>query len=319
MTFKKAGGLVALGAAVLLGVTACSAGAAASGSSASSSAATSASLLSPSSSDSVTAGVKVDPAAVKLLPASVKKQGELTVAMDLAYPPTSFLASDNATAIGFNPDIARLLGKKLGLKIQIENVSFDTIIPGIAGGRYSFTATDMSPTPARLQVLDMINYWNAGSSLLVSTGNPLKLSFTNNSLCGKSIAVTTGSTEQLTYLPSLSTACTAAGKAAINAVILPNVQAAITQLSSKRVSGVFYDTSSLGWAATQQPKSFELLAPQFKNPTGSDLVAIGLAKDSPLTPAMHVAMQSVIDSPQYKEALSRWGLGAGAITSAKLD
>ena len=108
----------------------------------------------------ISEGVQPDPAAVALLPASYKDKGELTVAMDLHYPPTTFLADDNTTPIGLNPDIARLVAKKLGLKLKFVNTSFDTIIPGIEGGRYDFTATSMSATPERLKVLDMIDYFN---------------------------------------------------------------------------------------------------------------------------------------------------------------
>ncbi len=77
--------------------------------------------------------------------------------MDLHYPPTTFLADDNVTPIGLNPDIARLVAKKLGLKLKFENTAFDTIVPGLDGGRYDFTATTMSPTEERLKVLDMID------------------------------------------------------------------------------------------------------------------------------------------------------------------
>jgi hypothetical protein len=79
---------------------------------------------------------------------SYKDKGELTVAMD-ALPPTTFLAEDNTTPIGLNPDIARLVAKKLGLKLKFENTAFDTIIPGSDGGRYDFTVTTMGATERR--------------------------------------------------------------------------------------------------------------------------------------------------------------------------
>src|ERR671913_215633 len=69
----------------------------------------------------ISEGVQPDPAAVALLPASYTEKGELTVAMDLHYPPTTFLADDNTTPIGLNPDMARLIAKKLGLKLKFEN------------------------------------------------------------------------------------------------------------------------------------------------------------------------------------------------------
>lgn len=265
----------------------------------------------------ISEGVQPDPTAVALLPASYKEKGELTVAMDLHYPPTTFLADDNTTPIGLNPDIARLVAKKLGLKLNFVNTSFDTIIPGIEGGRYDFTATSMSPTPERLKVLDMIDYFNGGLSVAVAAGNPLGLS--NDNLCGKNIAVTKGSNAQLKHLPNISEwTCTSQGKPAINGITLPNVQEALTQLASKRVDGVMYDTPALVWAEKQQPNAIAVLSPQVDTRT-EHIVTVALKKGSPLTPALQAAVQSVLDSPEYQKSLSNWGLTDGAITDAKLN
>ncbi|MEV7604010.1 ABC transporter substrate-binding protein [Paenarthrobacter sp. NPDC089322] len=264
----------------------------------------------------ISEGVQPDQAAVDLLPQSYKDKGELIVAMDLHSPPTTFLAEDNVTPIGVNPDIARLVARKLGLKLKFENTAFDTIIPGIDGGRYDFTATTMAATPERLKVLDMIDYLKGGSSVAVAAGNPLKLS--NDTLCGRNIAVTQGSTQQLRHLPNVSEwTCTSQGKPAINGVTLPNVQDALTQLASKRVDGVFYDAGALAWAQIQQPNAFTVLEPRVDTRTNTT-VAIGLKKGSALTPALQKAIQSVLDGPEYKKSLEYWGLGESAITEAKI-
>jgi polar amino acid transport system substrate-binding protein len=264
----------------------------------------------------ISEGVKADEAAVALLPQSYKDKGELTVAMDLSSPPTTFLAEDSVTPIGVNPDIARLVAKKLGLKLKFANTAFDTIIPGIDGGRYDFTATTMSATPERLKVLDMIDYLKGGSAVMVAAGNPLNL--TNDTLCGKNIAVTKGSTQQLKHLPNVSEwTCTSQGKPAINGVTLPNVQEALTQLHSKRVDGVFYDAGALAWAQIQQPKIFTVLEPRMDTRTNTN-VAVGLKKGSPLTPALQKALQSVLETPEYKKSLDYWGMGESAITEAKI-
>jgi polar amino acid transport system substrate-binding protein len=267
----------------------------------------------------VVSQVKADPAAVKLLPAALKERGTLTMAADLHYPPTSFLDTDNKTPIGYNVDIANLLAKTLGLKLEIKNVSFDTVIPGLAAGRFDFTATNMSPTPERRKVLDMVTYWAAGSSLVTSKGNPLKLSMSEQmTLCGRKIAVVAGSTQAEKYLPQISGDCQAQGKPAVAAVVLPNVQGALTQLASKRIEGVFNDTSQLAWAAKQQPQAFELFPQQYKKKEGNSIVALGAAKSSGLAPALHVAMQSLMDGPAYKATLDKWGLGTGAIPTSEL-
>jgi polar amino acid transport system substrate-binding protein len=262
--------------------------------------------------------VEPDPEAVKLLPADLQNGGAITMAADLNYPPTSFLAEDNKTPVGYNIDIARLLGETLGLTVDIENVSFDSVIPGIAAGRYDFTATNMYPTEERLEVLDMITYWAAGSSLMVPAGNPQDLALADQSICGHKIAVMNGTTQSETYLPEISETCVSGGEDAVEPVVLPSVQAALTQLASKRLDGVFYDTSSLAWAAKQQPQAFEMLEPQYQKKEGDSIVALGLAKDSPLTPALHAAMQSLMDASAYQAALERWNLGSGAIPTSQV-
>jgi polar amino acid transport system substrate-binding protein len=264
----------------------------------------------------ISEGVQPDAKAVSLLPQSYKDKGELTVAMDLHYPPTTFLAEDNQTPIGLNPDIARLVAKKLDLKLKFVDTKFDTIVPGLDGGRFDFTATTMSKTEERLKVLDMIDYFKAGTSVAAAAGNPQNLTVEN--LCGKNIAVTQGSTGQLKRLPALNEqTCTSKGQPDINAVTLPNIQEALTQLHSKRIDGILYDTTALGWAAKQQPDSFTVIGRV--NVGSSDVTAIGIKKDSPLTPALQAATQSVLESPEYKEALETWGLESGAITDAKLN
>ncbi|NKE59883.1 ABC transporter substrate-binding protein [Lentzea sp. PSKA42] len=263
--------------------------------------------------DDISAGVQPDPAAVKLLPEAVKAKGKISVAMDLSSPPTTFLAKDNKTPIGFNPDMARLIAAKLGVKLQVDNVKFDTIIPGLQGGRFDFTATTMGATAERLKVLDMINYFQNGTGVAVPRGNPQKLSV--HDLCGRRVGVQSGTTAELKWLPQLSEKdCTSQGKPAIAGVTLPSVNDALTQLASKRLDAVMYDFTSLAWAAKRQPNVMEVL--QERVITAK--VNVALPKGSPLTPAIKVAVQSIIDSPKYAEALDRWGFQGLGIESAAM-
>lgn len=306
-------------ACLALGTTACSSSGGGSDNSGGSHTGGTATTSATGTTGDISKGVTADPAAVKLLPASAKSNGTISVALDMNTVPTSFYSASNKPE-GFNVDISRLIAAKLGLKLVIKDVSFTTIIPGLTGGRYDFTATDMSASSERLKQLDMINYWKDGSSLLEKSGNPKKLDINTTSICGSSIAVQTGSTQQQTYLPELSKKCAAAGKPAVKTVVLPNVNTALTQVSSGRADGFFYDTPTLAYAVQQHGAAFTLTTSQYAKPArlGTDLVAIGLSKHSPLTKAVQVAMQSVIDGPLYKKALENWGMGAGAIKTASI-
>jgi polar amino acid transport system substrate-binding protein len=266
-----------------------------------------------SQTDDISVNVAVDENASALVPQSVKDKGTLTVAMELKSPPTTFLAEDGHTPIGFNPDMVRLIAKKLGLQLEIVDVGFDTIIPGLQGNRYDMTATSMSPTAERVAVVDMIDYFRTGGSVAVAKGNPD--GFAVDNLCGREVVVTKGSIQATKRLPEISkTQCEDQGKPAITGIILPTIQDAMTQLSSGRIKAIYYDTPALGWAATQQPDRFEVLTPQ----VNESVVAVALPKGSELTPAVQAAIQSIMASPEYQEALGRWGLDGLGITEAKL-
>ena len=263
--------------------------------------------------DDISVNVAVDENARALLSQSAKDKGTLTVAMELKYPPTTFLAEDGRTPIGFNPDMSRLIAKKLGLELEIVDVGFDTIIPALQGNRYDMTATTMAPTAERVAVVDMIDYFKAGSSIAVAKGNPD--GYAPDNLCGKQVVVTKGSIQATKRLPELSKSqCEDQGKPAIEGIILPSVQDAMTQLSSGRVKAIYYDTPSLGWAATQQPTRFEVLSPQVNEST----VSVALPKGSELTPAVQATIQSIMGTPEYEQALSRWGLDGLGVSEAKL-
>ena len=186
--------IAALAAIAAMGLAACGSGSA--------DTATAPGASASSQTDDISVNVAVDENASALVPQSVKDKGTLTVAMELKYPPTTFLAEDGHTPIGFNPDMSRLIAKKLGLQLEIADVGFDTIIPGLQGNRYDMTATTMAPTAERVAVVDMIDYFRTGGSVAVAKGNPD--GFAVDNLCGRELAVTKGSIQSTKRLPELS-------------------------------------------------------------------------------------------------------------------
>ena len=60
---------------------------------------------------------------------SCNRQKELLVLTDHSFPPFEYL-KDGQPA-GIDPDIARIIGEKLGRKVKIISVGFSSIIPSI--------------------------------------------------------------------------------------------------------------------------------------------------------------------------------------------
>jgi polar amino acid transport system substrate-binding protein len=170
--------------AAVLALTACSSKKAATSTSTSpTSAATSASTgaTSAASGSSSAAGAS-DPAS--LVPAAIKSAGTLTIAADATYPPNESLDTDGKTIIGMDVDLGAGIAAKLGLKATFTNVTFDQIIPGLAGGKYNLGMSSFTDTKEREAKVDFVTYYTAGTSVMVLKGNPAKIGGPDD-LCGR--------------------------------------------------------------------------------------------------------------------------------------
>lgn len=241
-----------------------------------------------------------------LLPVGTKS---LTVAMNLSTPPNKFLAPDGRTALGTNPDLARLIGRVFGIPVQFSNVAFDGIIPGLLSGQFDFSIASMGVTPERTKVLDMIEYAKWGSQAVT-----LKSSNTDvGELCGLNVGAQLGSLQLAKLLPELSSDCTGKGKKAINIVGLPSQQDALTQLTSGRLDAAFGDTPVMSYAVLKQP-TFRVAGNEIRPLP----ITLSTKKGSTLTPALIAAMKHIVTLPQYREIFQAWGLPNATIGTVEI-
>jgi polar amino acid transport system substrate-binding protein len=129
------------------------------------------------------------------VPAAIKSKGTITVATDPSYAPNEFFDTDNTTIIGFDVDLGKALGKKLGVQFAFEKAGFDAIIPGISSGKYNLGMSSFTDNAEREKTVDFVTYFTAGSSLMVKKGNPTALKPDDLSLCGKKVAVEKGTVQ----------------------------------------------------------------------------------------------------------------------------
>lgn len=259
--------------------------------------------------DDVTIAV-VDEAAA-LVPASIRQEGTLKVAIPTNEPPTQYYEEGTEELIGINPSTASLVADALDLELEIHVTNFDSIIPGIEAKRYDMSVSSMTPTEERMKTLDFVDYMRMGNSLAVPSGNPDNL--TLNSLCGRKVAVLTGSYQLTARVPEMTEKCETAGKEPIQIEQFKDTRQAITALISNRVAGVFADSPILGFAASQN-SSIEI-----SDSNDFDQVGIGISKESKLVDAVKPAMDEILKSDQYKNMLDNYGQEDGTITDAKLN
>jgi polar amino acid transport system substrate-binding protein len=261
------------------------------------------------------AAAKSDPDVVALLPASVKDSGTLTVGTEAQYPPMEFYDTDNKTIIGMDPDIAQGLASLMGLKLELQDASFDSIIPSLASGRYDLGMSSFTITAERQQQVDFVSYFNGGDGLLVKKGNPKDLKI-DETLCGVKVAVLKGSTQDLESAQLLNEECAAAGKPDLDVSVVPGSNDLGLSLQSGRVDGVLTDGSN---AADVAKKSNGKLEVASGPPFNSAPFGIASQKDSGMAAAVQKALEKMIADGTYEQILQKWGMQDSAITAPETN
>ncbi len=250
-----------------------------------------------------------------LVPADIKSKGTLIVAADASYAPNEFFASDGKTIIGMDADLAQALGQELGLKVTVQNVTFDSIIAGLAANKYDLGMSSFTDTKEREKTVDFVTYFSAGSSLMVKAGNPEGLKPNDVSLCGKTIAVEKGTTQESTDIPADTKTCSTAGKPAVKGLSFDDQNGANLALSSGRADGVLADSPVAAYAAKQSAGKFIISG----TPYGTAPYGIAIPKGNGMSNAVLAALKVLISNGSYNQILSKWGIQDGAITNPVIN
>ncbi|MFT8636381.1 MAG: ABC transporter substrate-binding protein [Pseudoclavibacter sp.] len=296
--------------AAVLGLSLALAGCSSGGSSASKSAG--------SSSDGVPSvslsGVTKDDALAAKLPASIRDSGVIKIGSDTSYPPAEF-ETDSGKIVGSDVDLAAAIGKKLGVKTQFESASFDGILPAL-GNKYDIGFSSFYITNERLKSVNMVSYARGGTTLLVKKGNPEGLKATDPlTMCGHTIAVQTGSTQE-EDLTGFSKKCTDAGKKKIDGMSLKTSTDAITRLRGGTADAMLAGQTILGYAARQSDGQLALVKDSYAQaPTG-----IAVAKDqTDFAQVLADALNALIEDGTYAKVLKAWGQSSTAIDQAEVN
>ena len=172
---RRRGVFAAVGVVAALVLTACggdsnnSAGSAGSSSSAgsagsSSAAGTSSSAGSSSSSSSASASGASGGGGGSASGAGLMESGTLTVGMNLQFKPEMYL--DNGKPAGYDVDLLNALANSMGVKLSVQNLDFNGLIPGLQAKKFDIVSVGLTPNPDRKKVIDFSRSYVPYSSVL---------------------------------------------------------------------------------------------------------------------------------------------------------
>jgi polar amino acid transport system substrate-binding protein len=248
------------------------------------------------------------------LPADIRTSGVLRVATDASYAPASSFAQDGRTIVGFEPDLAAALGRVLGVKVRLANADFSGLPSDVMHHRTDAVLSAMTDTPERERKVDFINYFSAGTAIVVQRGNPTGITDLA-ALCDKTVAVEKG-TIQVDLLARSQKNC---GKHPIVVNTYDTNTDALLQLRTGRAGAVLNDYPPAAHLASD-PKTrshFQLASTTQYEP---GLYGIAVSKDRPqLRDALRAALDRIMRSREYAQTLKRWDVNDGALKESAIN
>ncbi len=124
--------------------------------------------------------------------AAIQKKGVLTVATSPDFPP--FETLENGEVVGIEVDILEKVAESLGVTLQIEQMDFESVIPGVQAGKFDVGMSGITITEKRKKNVDFSTpYFLAAQTIVVPADSDIS---SKADLEGKKISVQTGTTAE---------------------------------------------------------------------------------------------------------------------------
>lgn len=258
--------------------------------------------------------VAFDQALHDLLPDDVRDAGVITIATDAAYPPASSYAPDGHTIVGFEPDLLTALGEVLGVRMELRVTDFTAVLEDVEAHRVDAAMSAVTDTAEREQRADFVNYFSAGTSILVQRGNPHAIADLAD-LCGQVVAVEAG-TVQLDLLKRSQARCE---DKPIDVRTHASNADALVELRTGRAAAVLNDYPPAAYLSTgpRTQADYQLASDTQYEP---GLYGIAVAKNRTLLrDALQAALERLVATGVYRDILATWGVADGAISSVSVN
>ena len=258
-------------------------------------------------------------AAIALLPKDLHlaKAGTLTVATNPGNLPFSVYATDTKTAIGGEPDVAQLVADSLGLKLELVPVAWADWPLGVVSGKYDAVISNVTVTEARKEKYDFSTYRHDLIGFYVRKDSPITAIDKPEQVAGLKVAVSSG-TNQEEILLRWARENVAKGLKPTEVLYYDDEAVQDLALQSGRIDAYLGPNSTSAFKAARDGKT--RLVGTFSGgwPTVAE-IAVTTRKGSGLADAITAAINAQIDNGNYLRTLTRWNLGAEAITHSRTN
>lgn len=231
---------------------------------------------------------------------SIKAKGTLVVGTAPGYPPFEFIKSTDGKSevVGADIDLANKVAEKLGVKLEIKTMDFDSLIPALVSDKIDMAITGMTPTDERKKTIDFSDVYFTGTNSLIVKADFNKKAETADDLKQLKIGVQKGSTQEILAVEKLKVP---------NTKSLLNIPDLVSDLKNGNIEAVIASST----VAKINEKQFEgIKVLDIKGLSSSDAgetAAIALKKgnNEELLEEVNSLIKELHDSGEYDKILNK--------------
>lgn len=90
---------------------------------------------------------------------------KLTMATEATFPPYEYYDGD--AIVGIDVEVAQAIADKLGMELEVTDIAFDSIIPGIQTGKYDMGMAGMTVTDERKEQVNFSDSYATGVQVVI--------------------------------------------------------------------------------------------------------------------------------------------------------
>lgn len=265
--------------------------------------------------------VRAEPvqAAIDLLPQGYKfvTAGKLTVASVPGRLPFAVYATDTATPVGSEPDLAQLVADSLGLELELIPIAWADWPLGLVSGRFDAVIHNVTVTEERKDKYDFSTYRNDLLGFYVASDSKVTEISKPEHVAGLKVIVSSG-TNQEQILIRWAEANVAAGLEPTEIQYYDDEAVLDLALQSGRADAYLGPNATSAFKAVREQKT--RLVGTFSGgwPETAE-IAVATPKGSGLADAVTAALNTQIENGNYVKLLDRWGLASEAIEESRTN
>lgn len=221
-------------------------------------------------------------------------EGKIIVGSDTAYPPFENVV--NGETVGFDVDMVKAIGERIGYEVEFKTYKFDALIAGMqAGTEFDMIASAMTITDERKEAIDFSDpYINSNQSLAVAADSTI--ANVDGLKSGDKVGVQSGTTGEKWAQDNLA-------PKGITVTPYDDILAAFNALSAADVTGVINDAPISQDVVKDEARKAKVVA---EIETGEQYGFAFNKENTGLRDAVNAALAEIKEDGTYVEIYKKW-------------